>query len=125
MGVVFVKLAQTLATREDLVGAEAAAALGVLQDANTPFDDAVAMRMIREDLAWPGPLTSPSGGGSDGSAAGALGGDTEARRAAGGPLFANLGASPLAAASLAQVYQATTLCGAKVAVKVRQKSPSR
>lgn len=28
---VFVKVAQTLATREDLVGAEAAAALGVLQ----------------------------------------------------------------------------------------------
>jgi predicted unusual protein kinase regulating ubiquinone biosynthesis (AarF/ABC1/UbiB family) len=31
LGVVFVKVAQTLATREDLVGAEAAAALGVLQ----------------------------------------------------------------------------------------------
>jgi ubiquinone biosynthesis protein len=39
LGVVFVKVAQTLATREDLVGAEAAAALSVLQDANKPFDD--------------------------------------------------------------------------------------
>ena len=39
LGVVFVKVAQTLATREDLVGAEAAAALSVLQDANKPFDE--------------------------------------------------------------------------------------
>ena len=39
LGVVFVKVAQTLATSEDLVGAEAAAALSVLQDANKPFDE--------------------------------------------------------------------------------------
>lgn len=50
LGVVFIKLAQTLATRPDIIGEEAAAALETLQDRNAPFDDDMAKDIIRNDL---------------------------------------------------------------------------
>ncbi|KAJ8599994.1 hypothetical protein CTAYLR_001827 [Chrysophaeum taylorii] len=50
LGVVFIKLAQTLATRPDIIGEEAACALESLQDQNEPFDDALAKAIIDEDL---------------------------------------------------------------------------
>ena len=50
LGVVFVKLAQTLATRPDIIGEEAAASLESLQDSNRPFADAVAKKAVEEDL---------------------------------------------------------------------------
>ena len=49
-GVLAVKLAQTLATRPDLIGDEAAAALAVLQDANEPFSDEAAFAIVAEEL---------------------------------------------------------------------------
>ena len=50
LGVVFVKLAQTLATRPDIIGEEAAASLESLQDSNRPFADAIAKKAVEEDL---------------------------------------------------------------------------
>jgi len=90
LGVVFVKLAQTMATRADIIGEEAAAALESLQDRNAPFPDALARAAIEADLA-------------------------------GAPLeLVELSASPIAAASIAQVYRGATAGGADVAVKVRR-----
>eukprot|EP00968_Pinguiococcus_pyrenoidosus_P010018 scaffold788_cov231-Pinguiococcus_pyrenoidosus.AAC.14 len=91
LGVVFVKLAQTLATRPDIVGDEVAAALAVLQDSNKPFDSDEAMRILEDGL-------------------GARAED----------LFDEFPDSPTAAASMAQVYKAKTKSGVDVAVKVRR-----
>eukprot|EP00434_Breviolum_minutum_P030420 symbB.v1.2.026904.t2/scaffold2726.1/size72210/2 len=50
LGTVFVKLAQTLATRSDLVSQELGKELGVLQDSMGRFPDDVAMQTISEDV---------------------------------------------------------------------------
>jgi len=106
LGPVSVKMGQTMSQRADIVGQEAASALSSLTDDNTPFPDAVAMRTIAEDLKWTGPIAPgicPKGNDPEGK-----------------PLFKALGASPIAAASLGQVYQGTTWEGVDVAVKVQR-----
>ncbi len=50
LGPTYVKLGQTLATRPDIVGAEVAADLSVLQDAMEPFDPALVPRLLEEAL---------------------------------------------------------------------------
>ena len=94
LGVVCVKLAQTLATRPDIIGDEAAEALAVLHSDNPPFSNAVAYRVIAEDLGWPGPVSPEHLRLLD--KAGTPPADREC-------LFPELSAEPVAAASIAQV----------------------
>ncbi len=89
IGPAAIKLGQTLATRPDLVGAEAAHNLLSLQDKlpPVPFED------IRREIeaSFERPLEA---------------------------LYASFDAVPVGTASIAQVHRATTLDGRKVAVKV-------
>mmetsp|Transcript_6804 Transcript_6804/g.19130 ORF Transcript_6804/g.19130 Transcript_6804/m.19130 type:complete len:730 (+) Transcript_6804:220-2409(+) len=110
LGPVFVKVGQTLATRPDIVGDEAAEYLTQLQEKNTPFPSEKAFAIIRDEFCWNGPL---AGNHLEGIA------HPEER-----PLFAELGEEPVAAASLGQVYKgrmmplAEGVEGLPVAVKV-------
>ena len=91
LGPTFVKFGQALASRADVVGAEASRELSTLCDGMDFFDDAIAVRVIEEELGVGSPVA-------------------RAARDAGGAA---------AAASLAQVYRAT-LDGETVAIKVRR-----
>ena len=73
---------------------------------NEPFSTDIAFATILEDLNHTGPLV-PGGL--------TLQGDPE-----GAPLFASITPQPVAAASLGQVYKATTLDGRTVAVKAQK-----
>jgi ubiquinone biosynthesis protein len=89
LGPIFVKFGQALSTRRDLLPADIADELAKLQDQVPPFDGAIAAAMIE--------------------------------RALGNPLdqiFGSFDASPLAAASIAQVHAATLKNGQEVVVKV-------
>ncbi|HEY1081680.1 MAG TPA: AarF/ABC1/UbiB kinase family protein [Prosthecobacter sp.] len=91
LGTTFIKLGQMLSTRPDLVGAEMAAELAELQ-ANVPAEPVqLAHDIICQDLGRP----------------------VE-------ELFAEFGDTPLAAASIAQVYEARLHTGERVVVKVRR-----
>eukprot|EP00873_Tetraselmis_striata_P015996 jgi/Tetstr1/436260/TSEL_025102.t1 len=91
LGPVFVKIGQTLATRPDLIGDEAAQYLTQLQEKNSPFPSEVAFRIIQEEFGWKGPI---AGNHLDGL-----------NNADSTPLFVELGEEPVAAASLGQVYK--------------------
>ena len=89
LGPIFVKFGQALSTRRDLLPADIADELAKLQDRVPPFDGAIAAAMVE--------------------------------RALGNPLdqvFGSFDASPLAAASIAQVHAATLKSGQEVVVKV-------
>lgn len=90
LGPVAVKLGQTMSQRPDLIPEDACEALKVLQTANRPFRNADAWRVIAQETGHRGPIApgiTPEGCPEP---------DAE-------PLFASLGASPIAAASLGQV----------------------
>jgi ubiquinone biosynthesis protein len=88
LGPTYIKLGQFLATRPDLIGEGLADGLAVLQDRLPPFSNAEAERRIARDLGKPVK-----------------------------ELYSAFG-DALAAASIAQVHQATTTDGCLVAVKV-------
>lgn len=91
-GPTFIKLGQTLSTREDLVGKDVARALADLQMAAPPFPDAVAMDLIEAEL---GGLPAE--------------------------VFDTFSQRYVAAASMGQVYKATLRStGEEVAVKVQR-----
>lgn len=91
LGTTFIKLGQMLSTRADLIGPDMAAELAELQS-NVPAESAESARqLIEKDL----------------------GAAVEA-------LFAAFDETPMAAASIAQVYAAVLSSGERVAVKVRR-----
>lgn len=91
LGPTFVKLGQTLSTREDLVGRDIARALSDLQMAAPPFSDSLAYDVISNELG-----ASP------------------------GTKYQTLSEKHVAAASLGQVYKGTARTGESVAVKVQR-----
>ena len=106
LGPVFVKMAQTLSTRPDIIGAEAADALKPLQDQMTAFPSNDAYEQIRRTLDWDGPVCP-----GDPTWTGA----SDAK-----PIYAELSATPVAAASIGQVYKGKLHTGERVAVKVQR-----
>ena len=106
LGPVFVKMAQTLSTRPDIIGDEAADALKPLQDQMTAFPSNDAYEQIRRCLDRDGPVCpgDPTWTGSS---------DAE-------PIYAELSAMPVAAASIGQVYKGKLHTGERVAVKVQR-----
>lgn len=91
LGPTFVKGAQSLALRPDIIPAHYAQALSRLYEGAVPFEGAVAHRLVAKELGAP-----------------------LAR------LYADFEAEPFAAASLSQVHRATLPDGKAVAVKVQR-----
>ncbi len=87
----FVKLGQVLSTRRDMIGAELASELSVLQDRLPGFSSEEARAVIESEFDKPL-----------------------------GSLFSTFDDEPVASASIAQVHYATIDDGAPVAVKVRR-----
>jgi len=112
LGPVAVKLGQTLSQRPDILDEEICEELKPLQTANRPFADTDALALLAEELKWVGPI-------APGIAA------PGCPHPEGPPLFASISTSPVASASLGQVYKAVTRSGADVAVKVQRPSAMR
>ena len=91
LGPTFVKLGQILSTRTDIVTENVAKQLQKLQDSVAPFSFASAKEVIETEL-----------------------GDTIEN------LFAEFDSTPIASASMSQVYAARLFSGPKVAVKVQR-----
>jgi ubiquinone biosynthesis protein len=91
LGPTFIKLAQLLSSRPDLITVQFANEFKKLQDEVPPFPAAEAKRIIEEDLKWP----------MD-------------------EVFAEFRERPVAAASIAQVHYATLKDGSDVIVKVQR-----
>mmetsp|Transcript_1590 Transcript_1590/g.4787 ORF Transcript_1590/g.4787 Transcript_1590/m.4787 type:complete len:762 (-) Transcript_1590:42-2327(-) len=94
LGPTFIKVGQALSIRSDLLPAAYCDSLTTLQDACPPFDDAEAKRVIARELGAPA-----------------------------GDVFLDIGARPIASASLGQVYVAHVRqddAELKVAVKVQR-----
>ena len=89
LGPIFVKFGQVLSTRRDLLPAEIADQLALLQDQVQPFDSSVAVAIIERSFGRP--LDQ---------------------------IFATFERQPVASASIAQVHFATLPQGREVAVKV-------
>ncbi|MGV0034522.1 MAG: 2-polyprenylphenol 6-hydroxylase [Candidatus Azotimanducaceae bacterium WSBS_2022_MAG_OTU7] len=92
LGPIFIKLGQILSTRKDLFSDEMSQELQKLQDQVPPFDSKTAVEIIESEIG--GPIPS---------------------------LFTSFDSSPLASASLAQVYAASMTIGSteqEVVVKV-------
>ncbi len=91
LGPCFIKLGQALSTRPDLVRQDWLTELTNLQDNLPPFDHKIALKIIEDELGKPA-----------------------------NELFGEFPDSPLASASLGQVYKAKTINNTFVAVKVQR-----
>ncbi|KAL1530023.1 hypothetical protein AB1Y20_000948 [Prymnesium parvum] len=95
LGPTFIKLAQALSIRTDLIPEAYALELRQLQDAVPPFDSDEAREIIAAELRVSGGATRLS-------------------------IFTTISDKPLASASIGQVYKATLRDGREVAVKVQR-----
>ena len=91
LGPAYIKVGQALSTRPDLVSPATMAEMVKLQDQLPPFPNEIAMRFIAEEIGQP-----PEN------------------------VYAYLSESPIAAASLGQVYKGQLKTGEDVAVKVQR-----
>ncbi|MBP0000499.1 MAG: AarF/ABC1/UbiB kinase family protein [Cyanobacteria bacterium SID2] len=91
LGPTFIKVGQALSTRPDLIRKDFLEELVKLQDQLPPFDNTIAFRILESDLN-----STPD------------------------ELFRDLSPTPIAAASLAQVYRARLHSGEEVAVKIQR-----
>ncbi|GAB4211077.1 MAG: AarF/ABC1/UbiB kinase family protein [Synechococcales cyanobacterium] len=91
LGPAFIKIGQALSTRPDLLSPLFLEEMTKLQDELPPFDNELAYRLIEEELGQP-----PS------------------------QIYREMSESPIAAASLGQVYQGYLHSGQKVAIKVQR-----
>lgn len=91
LGPTFIKVGQALSTRPDLVRKDFLEELVKLQDQLPPFDNAIALRLIQSELGH-----------------------------SIGEIYSELSPSPVAAASLGQVYRGRLITGEEVAVKVQR-----
>ncbi|BBJ32061.1 putative protein kinase UbiB [Rickettsia asiatica] len=111
LGPVYIKFGQTLSTRADLVGAEIADYLRLLQDKLPPFESRVARKLIaslRGDIYVDEAISASKQKIATQS--------TTARNDA--LLFSYFDDTPIAAASISQVYKARLVTGEYVAVKI-------
>jgi len=91
LGPTFIKVGQALSTRPDLIRQDFLDELILLQDQLPPFDNAIALRIIEQEL------------------------DRSVEE-----IYSQISPEPVAAASLGQVYKARLLTGEVVAVKVQR-----
>jgi len=91
LGPTFIKVGQALSTRPDLIRKDFLEELIKLQDQLPPFDNAIALRLIQNELGHPIK-----------------------------EMFSELSPAPVAAASLGQVYRGRLHTGEEVAVKVQR-----
>lgn len=91
LGPTFIKLAQLMSTRPDIVPDDVIGELRMLQDDVPPFDTATAMTLIEQELGRPVDAC-----------------------------FASIEQTPIASGSVGQVYRAKTIGGDEVVVKVRR-----
>ena len=91
LGPAFIKIGQALSTRPDILQGAYLEEMAKLQDQLPAFDNAIAFRFIEEELGAP-----PE------------------------ELFAEISESPIAAASLGQVYKGRLHSGEEVAIKVQR-----
>lgn len=91
LGPAYIKIGQALSTRPDLVPPAFMEELVKLQDQIPPFDNEIAFRLVEEDLG-----SRPD------------------------EIYAEMSPTPVAAASLGQVYKAKLKTGEDVAVKVQR-----
>ncbi|MGD1912437.1 MAG: ABC1 kinase family protein [Rivularia sp. (in: cyanobacteria)] len=91
MGPTFIKVGQALSTRPDLIRKDYLDELIKLQDQLPPFDNAIALKLIKSELGHSIK-----------------------------EIFTEFSPNPVAAASLGQVYRARLLTGEEVAVKVQR-----
>ncbi|MES2625018.1 MAG: ubiquinone biosynthesis regulatory protein kinase UbiB [Pseudomonadota bacterium] len=89
LGPIFIKFGQLLSTRRDMLPADLADELALLQDKVAPFDGVLAQQLIETALGYP--LTEK---------------------------FSAFSVTPLASASVAQVHTATLISGEDVVIKV-------
>ncbi|MBH8564793.1 AarF/ABC1/UbiB kinase family protein [Nostoc sp. CENA67] len=91
LGPTFIKVGQALSTRPDLIRKDFLEELVKLQDQLPPFDNAIAYQIIEQELGRPIAQS-----------------------------FSELSPTPIAAASLGQVYRGRLITGEEVAVKVQR-----